>query len=111
LSKRAGDAAKMAQFRTRILDSNSAPKVIQAIFSAALDENHKNQAAAWKLIVDRIAPLSGFDKMAGTSPRTAIQVNISGVGVNKEVDIQTAEDYIDVAPATDVDSTEVPDGT
>lgn len=94
LSKRAGDAAIMKQYRERLLNSRSAPKVIQKIFEAALDDNHKNQAAAWKMVVDRIAPLSAFDKVAGTSPRTAIQVNISGVGGDAPK-IETVDDIID----------------
>lgn len=74
-----GEAAIMADFRNRMLASPKSSEVLQAVFRAALDDNHKNQAAAWKLIIDRVAPLSGFEKMAGSAPRAAIQVNISGV--------------------------------
>jgi hypothetical protein len=44
-----------------------------------LDDDHKNQAAAWKLVIDRIVPLSGIEKAAGGLQRNSIQVNISGV--------------------------------
>lgn len=74
-----GEARIMADYRQRMLNSPKSRKVIEAIFEAALNDDHKNQAAAWKLIIDRIAPLSGFEKEAGSSPRAAIQVNISGV--------------------------------
>jgi hypothetical protein len=61
---------------------------MEAIFNAALDDNHRHQAAAWKLLVDRIAPISGFDTAVGSGTRTAIQVNITGVpGVNIDDDI------------------------
>ena len=73
------DTAAMKVFRDRLINSPKSAKVIESIFAAALNDEHKNQAAAWKMVMDRIAPLSGFDKAAGSSPRTAIQVNISGV--------------------------------
>lgn len=69
----------MAEYRQRMLNSPKSAKVLEKIFEAALDDDHKFQSAAWKLIIDRIAPLSGFDNAAGGSVRTAIQVNITGV--------------------------------
>ena len=74
-----GEHGIMKEYRDRMLMSPKSAEVLQTIFRAALDDNHKNQGAAWKLIVDRIAPLSGFEKEAGSSPRAAIQVNITGV--------------------------------
>jgi hypothetical protein len=69
------------------------------VFDAALDNEHKNQAAAWKLVVDRILPVSAFEqdvlKQAG---RSAIQINITGLGVNVETPqvIDQVEDAIEV---------------
>lgn len=78
-----GESGIMKEYRERMLNSPRSKKVLDSIFNAALDDDHKNQAAAWKIIVDRIVPVSGFEKMAGTSTRSAITVNISGVpGVN-----------------------------
>ena len=37
-------------------------KVIETIYRAALDDNHKNQAAAQKLLMDRMLPISVCDK-------------------------------------------------
>jgi hypothetical protein len=52
--------------------------VINSIFKAAMDDDHKNQAAAWKLIVDRILPVSSFDKdKLGSKP--TVNITISGV--------------------------------
>ena len=79
-----GEASIMKDYRTRLLNSPKSTKVFEAIFDAALDDNHRNQAAAWKLIVDRIAPLSGFEKEAGGSQRSAITVNITGIGSKAE---------------------------
>ncbi len=75
-----GEARLMKEYRLRMLNSPRSAKVLDSIFEAALDENHKNQAAAWKIIVDRIVPVSGFEKEAGALRQSAITVNISTVG-------------------------------
>ena len=51
-------------------------------FNAALDVNeHKNQSAAWKLLMDRILPVGAFEKeVIKDAGRNAISINISGVG-------------------------------
>ena len=74
-----GERAVMAEYRQRMLNSPRSKKVIDSIFNAALDDDHKNQSAAWKLIMDRIVPTAGFEKEAFGTSRAAIQVNITGV--------------------------------
>jgi len=94
-----GDAAIINEYKSRMLSSPKSRKVLDAIFDAALDNEHKNQAAAWKLVVDRILPVSAFEqdvlKQAG---RSAIQINITGLGVNVETPevIDQVEDAIEV---------------
>jgi hypothetical protein len=90
-----GESTIMAEYRNRMLNSPKSRRVLEAIFDAALNDDHKNQAAAWKLIVDRIAPLSGFDKMAGSTPRNAIQINISGIGGTVSTEDISSGDIID----------------
>jgi hypothetical protein len=54
---------------------------MDAIFEAATDPDHKNQAAAWKLVMDRILPVAAFEKdIVKDAGRSAIQINITGVG-------------------------------
>lgn len=90
-----GEAGIMKEYRERMLNSPKSRKVLDSIFKAALDDNHKNQAAAWKIIVDRIVPVSGFEKEAGSSQRNAIQINITGVeGVSLDPK-EPEEDIID----------------
>ena len=74
-----GESGIMKEYRQRMLNSPRSTKVLDSIFKAALDDDHKNQAAAWKIIVDRIVPVSGFEKEAGAFKANAITVNISGV--------------------------------
>ena len=76
-----GDATIINEYKARMLASPKSAKVLDAIFNAALDDDHKNQAAAWKLVMDRILPVAAFEKdIVKDGGRSAIQINISGVG-------------------------------
>jgi hypothetical protein len=76
-----GDAAIINEYKARMLASPKSRKVLETIFDAALDHDHKNQAAAWKLVMDRILPVGAFEKeVVKDGGRNAIQINISGVG-------------------------------
>tara|TARA_R110000851_G_C13035826_1_gene561625 strand:- start:655 stop:1029 length:375 start_codon:yes stop_codon:yes gene_type:complete len=76
-----GDAAIINEYKARMLSSPKSRKVLDAIFDAALDNDHKNQAAAWKLVVDRIVPVSVFEQeVVKQGGRSAIQINITGIG-------------------------------
>ena len=76
-----GDAAIINEYKARMLASPKSRKVLDTIFEAALDHDHKNQAAAWKLVMDRILPVAAFEKdIVKDGGRNAIQINISGVG-------------------------------
>ena len=91
-----GEAAIMKGYRERMLNSPKSRKVLTAILDAALDDEHKNQAAAWKIVVDRIMPVSSFEKLAGSTQRNAIQINISGVpGVDISGPDSASEDVLE----------------
>lgn len=76
-----GDAAIINEYKARMLASPKSRRVLETIFDAALDHDHKNQAAAWKLVMDRIAPVAAFEKeVVANGGRNAIQINITGVG-------------------------------
>ena len=76
-----GDAGIINEYKARMLASPKSAKVLESIFDAALDNEHKNQAAAWKLLMDRMLPVSAFEKeVQGSNNKNAIQINISGVG-------------------------------
>ena len=76
-----GDAAIINEYKARTLASPKSRKVLETIFDAALDDDHKNQAAAWKLVMDRILPVGAFEKdVVKDNGRNAIQINITGVG-------------------------------
>ena len=76
-----GDAAIINEYTARMLNSPRSRAVMDAIFEAATDPDHKNQAAAWKLVMDRILPVAAFEKdIVKDAGRNAIQINITGVG-------------------------------
>lgn len=74
-----GDAAIINEYKARMLASPKSARVLETILDAALNDEHPHQAAAWKLVADRIVPVSAFDqtKNAGGTPQ--ISINISGL--------------------------------
>ena len=88
-----GDAAIINEYKLRMLNSPKSARVLEAIYDAALNDEHKNQAAAWKLIVDRIIPVSAFEtaKAGGNVPQ--ISINITGLS---NPTVSSEEDIIDV---------------
>lgn len=86
-----GTAGIIAEYRDRMLASPKSRKVMDAIFDAALDHDHKNQAAAWKIIADRIMPISAFEQdLKRSGGKSGITINISGIG--EGVNISGSED-------------------
>ena len=76
-----GDATIINEYKARMLASPKSAKVLEAIFDAALDNDHKNQASAWKLVMDRVAPVAAFEKeIIKGGGKSSIQINITGVG-------------------------------
>ena len=96
-----GDAAAINEFKARLLASPRSQKVLDSIMSAALNDDHKNQAAAWKLLMDRMLPVSYFEKDKNNVGRSAVSITITGVG--GETTISNDEDIIDVTPTSDRD--------
>lgn len=91
-----GDAAIINEYKARMLASPKSKKVLESIFDAALDDEHKNQASAWKLVMDRILPVAAFEKdVTGNAGRNSISINITGVGETKIVGTQDTDDAIE----------------
>lgn len=106
----AGDAAAIREYKARLLASPKSRRVLDSILNAALDDDHKNQAAAWKLLVDRLMPISYFEKDKEGGGRAAVNITISGVG-GETINIGSGEpekpdDYEDYIDAEVVDKDE-----
>jgi hypothetical protein len=74
----AGDGARIAELKARLL-STTGDKVINKIVNIAMDDSHQGQMAALKMCIDRMLPLSLFEKDAKRGSN-AITINITGVG-------------------------------
>ena len=88
-----GDASIINDYKARMLASPKSRKVLDSILDAALNDDHKNQAAAWKLLMDRMLPISYFEKEKADGGRPSVSITISGIGDAKvtENDIIDAE--------------------
>ena len=84
-----GDASIINEYKARMLASPKSNKVLESIFNAALNDDHKNQAAAWKLVMDRMLPLSDFEKDS-SSGRQSVSITISGVGQVAPAELEVA---------------------
>ena len=99
-----GDAAIINEYKSRMLTSPKSRKVLESIFDAALNDDHKHQSAAWKLIVDRIVPVGAFEKdVVKGAGKSAIQINITGVGGTETTVVSNQEDDV-------IDDGEIIDG-
>lgn len=80
LGRPKGDKAIIDEYKARMLNSPKSARVLETILNAALDDNHKNQSAAWKLVVDRIIPVSAFEQTKQGSGAPTVSINIMGLG-------------------------------
>lgn len=93
-----GDAGRIKEFKARLL-ATTGDKVINKIVQVAMDDTHSGQMAALKMCMDRVLPLSYFEKDKNGGGSGQISINITGVGdvaigANKQDDIEG--EYTDV---------------
>ena len=69
-----------------MLASPKSQKVLDSIMNAALNDEHKNQAAAWKLLMDRMLPISYFEKDKLSGGRNSVSITISGINTEATID-------------------------
>ena len=80
-----GDAAAINEYKARLLASPKSRKVLDSILNAALDDEHHNQSAAWKLLMDRLLPISYFEKDKVTGGKSSVNITITGVDGNTTI--------------------------
>jgi len=88
----AGDAARIAEFKARLL-ATGGTRIIDKMVQIALDDEHPGQMAALKLCADRVIPVSLFEDSKGGGG--APQITISIAGLNAPT-VETVEDITDV---------------
>ena len=97
-----GDSGRIQELKARLL-ATTGDKVINKIVEIAMTDGHPVQGAALKMCIDRVLPLSYFDKdkTGGSTPQ--ISINITGIN-NPMVDA-TEHEVIDTG-IIDVESRE-----
>lgn len=91
-----GDAARINEFKARLL-ATSGDKVINKIINIALDDEHPGQMAALKMCMDRVLPLSYFEKDKMSQGKSSVNITITGVGGETKI-VGSDEDIIDITP-------------
>lgn len=84
-----GDTGRIAEFKARLL-STTGTKVIDTVLRKALDDNDKDQVACLKMCMDRLLPVSLFEKDA-KGQRNAVTINITGLGETKVEAVETID--------------------
>ena len=77
-----GDAARINEFKARLL-ATSGDKVINKVIQIAQNDEHPGQMAALKMCMDRVLPLSYFDKDKNGGGRASVSITISGLNESK----------------------------
>jgi len=98
-----GDATIINEYKARMLASPKSKKVLDSILDAALNDDHKNQAAAWKLLMDRMLPISFFEKDKEHGGRPSVSITISGIGDAKVTDVVTDDNQDNIIDAEVID--------
>ena len=78
----AGMRARQLELKQTLLEHPDVPTVIETVVRTALDDTHKNQTAAQKILMDRILPISTFERQFDN--REKITINVSVIGKESE---------------------------
>ena len=63
------------ELKQTLLEHPDVPKATETVIRAALDDNHKNQVVAQKILMDRMLPTSTFEKSADSREKINIVIN------------------------------------
>ena len=96
-----GEAARIKEFYARLL-STSGEKVIETVLRKAMDDGDKDQVACLKMCIDRLLPLSHFEKQ-GQGRSNAIQVQIVTTGTPQIAARETEQIDYEVIDVEDSD--------
>ena len=96
-----GDAARIAEFKARLL-ATSGDKVLTKIIETALSDGHPAQGAMLKFCGERLLPLSSFEaKSSGGIPQISINITSVGAAQVEEAEIVDSISFTDVEYKTE----------
>jgi hypothetical protein len=68
---------KVQELKNKLLNSADSSRIVNKVIEKALNDDDKDQMVALKLCLDRILPVSMFEK--ARDARSSIQINIVGL--------------------------------
>lgn len=89
---------KVQELKEKLINSVEGSRIVQKVIDKALNDDDKDQMIALKLCLDRILPVSMFEKTRDA--RAAIQISITGLN-EPTTDVKTIE-------AADIEFKETP---
>lgn len=94
-----GDAARINEFKARLL-ATSGDAVITKIINIAQNDEHPGQMAALKMCMDRVLPLSYFEKDKMSNGKSSVSITITGVNGDTVITGNDSDEgeIIDVEP-------------
>lgn len=84
-------AGRIQELKARLL-ATSGERVLNEIIRKALDPEDKDQIAALKMCIDRVLPISLFEKGAGRSNSVQIQIINSAEKTTTEISTEEEEE-------------------
>lgn len=94
------DNQKIMELKRLLIDS-AGSNVVGKALQIAMNDEHPAQAAMIKLCMDRMLPVSLFEK--GAASRSAVTINITGIGEGVSIggeELSLNPEPIDVTPIT-----------
>lgn len=89
----------------RLLIDGAGQNVVGKALQIAMNDEHPAQAAMIKLCMDRMLPVSLFEK--GVAARSAVTINITGIGESVSVGGETLDlTPIDITPEQPINGSE-----
>jgi hypothetical protein len=84
-----GDAGRLAELKARLL-ATSGERMVNKVVEIAMTDGHPGQMAAIKMCLDRVLPLSMFEK-DGAGGTKGITINITGLNASVEPENNTID--------------------
>lgn len=95
-----GQAARIEEFKALLMGDNG-PVLMSKLITIALNDSHPGQMGALKMCIDRVLPLSHFDKTVNGNQSPTISINISGLTNSTATVVgsqgSVSDDIVDVA--------------
>ena len=67
--------ARQLELKQTLLEHPDVPNMLEKVVRTALDDNYKNQAVAQKLVMDRLLPISTFEKTVDSCEKINIVIH------------------------------------